>query len=120
MENLVRRNPSNFDLRIFAGAVLLRRETGGNLIEIVSNIAQTIRSRFTLKAKVRALTSEARLSSWILGSLPIGVALLIAMVRPEYLRPLFSDSLGHVMVGYALFSYALGILVMRALSDVET
>jgi tight adherence protein B len=120
MENLIRRNPQNFDLRIFTAAVLLQRETGGNLVEIIANIAGTIRSRFTLQAKIRALTSEARLSSYILGSLPIGVAILISVVRPEYLRPLFSDPLGNVLLMYALGSYGFGILVMKALSQVET
>ena len=120
VENLVRRNPRNFDLRIFSASVLLQRETGGNLIEVVANIAHTIRARFTLKAKIRALTSEARLSSWILGSLPFGVSLLIIAVRPTYLLPLVQDSLGHMLLGYAVTSYAVGILVMKALSEVET
>ncbi|MFH1463571.1 MAG: type II secretion system F family protein [Pseudomonadota bacterium] len=120
LENMVRRNPKNFDLRIFTAAVLLQRETGGNLVEIVSNIATTIRARFTLQAKIRSLTSEARLSSYILGSLPIGVTVLIAVVRGDYLTPLVSDPLGRVLLLYALCSYGFGILVMRALSEVET
>jgi tight adherence protein B len=120
MENLVRRNPQNFDLRIFSAAVLLQRETGGNLVEIVANISDTIRSRFTLQAKIRALTSEARLSSYILGSLPVGMALLITVVRPNYLTPLFTDPLGQVLAMYAIFSYGLGIIVMKALSQVDT
>jgi tight adherence protein B len=120
LENMVRRNPKNFDLRIFAAAVLLQRETGGNLVEIVQNIATTIRARFTLQAKIRSLTSEARLSSYILGSLPLGVTLLIALVRGDYLEPLVADPLGRVLLLYAVCSYGLGILVMRALSEVET
>ncbi len=120
LENLVRRNPQNFDLRIFSAAVLLQRETGGNLVEIVSNIAGTIRARFTLQAKIRALTSEARLSSYILGSLPIGVAILISVVRPNYLTPLFTDSLGNLLLMYAIGSYVFGLIVMKALSQVET
>lgn len=120
MDNLVRRNPRNFDLRIFSAAVLLQRETGGNLVEVVQNIAATIRARFVLHAKIRALTSEARLSSFILGGLPLGVALLIALVRRDYLVPLGVDPLGRVLLLYAVFSYVLGLLVMRALSEVET
>jgi len=120
IENLMRRNPRNFDLRIFSASVLLQRETGGNLIEVVANIAHTIRARFTLKAKIRALTSEARLSSYILGSLPFCVSLLIIVVRPNYLLPLVQDPLGHMLLGYAFTSYAVGILVMKALSEVET
>ncbi len=120
LENLVRRNPKNFDLRIFSAAVLLQRETGGNLVEIIANISGTIRARFTLQAKIRALTSEARLSSYILGSLPIGVALLITVVRPNYLSPLFTDPLGNILAMYALGSYGLGIIVMKALSQVDT
>ena len=70
MTELAKRNPQNFDLRIVVSATLLQRETGGNLVEIFTNIAATIRSRFIFKGKVRALTAGARMSAFILGALP--------------------------------------------------
>ncbi len=120
LENLVARNPRNFDLRLFAGSVLLQRETGGNLVEIVDNIAGTIRGRFTLEAKVSALTSEAKFSALILAGLPIFVAAAVLTIRPDYLQPLFVDPFGRWMFGYALLSYLLGALVLRRLSRIRT
>jgi tight adherence protein B len=114
--SLVARNPRSFDLRLFAGSVLLQRETGGNLVEIVDNIAATIRGRFTLEAKVGALTSEARFSALILGGLPLFVAVAVLGIRPGYLQPLLVDPFGRWMLAYAVLSYLLGALVLRRLS----
>ena len=120
MQNLVARNPRSFDLRLFAGSVLLQRETGGNLVEIVDNIANTIRGRFTLEAKVGALTSEARFSALILGGLPIFVALAVVTQRPSYLQPLLVDSFGRWMMAYGILSYLLGAFILRRMSQLET
>lgn len=114
------RNPRNFDLKIFVSSVLLQRDTGGNLIEILDNIATTIRDRFVFKAKVKALTAEARISAMILGSLPVLMMLLISAMRPEYLAPLFQDELGRIFLVLAAGLYGTGILVMRLMSQVET
>jgi tight adherence protein B len=119
LTNMVKRNPALFDLRLFVSSVLLQRETGGNLIEILENISNTIRQRFLFDAKVKAMTSEAKFSAYILGSLPLLVALLIAVSNPQYLRPLVDDSLGNMMVAYCIFSYGLGVYLMRMLSQVE-
>jgi tight adherence protein B len=117
--NLVKRNPQIFDLRLFVSSVLLQRETGGNLIEILENIATTIRSRFLFEAKVRALTSEARFSALILGGLPLMVALLLAIINPQYLTPLWTDSVGNFFLLFALVMYCIGIFLMQRLSQVE-
>ncbi|MGK0348172.1 MAG: tight adherence protein B, partial [Myxococcota bacterium] len=117
--NLVSRNPAIFDLRLFVSSVLLQRETGGNLIEILESIASTIRSRFLFEAKVSALTSEARFSALILGSLPMLVALLLLVVNPEYMLPLITDSLGNMLLLLALMMYSLGVFLMVRLSHVE-
>ncbi len=120
LQNLTARNPRSFDLRLFAGSVLLQRETGGNLVEIVDNIANTIRGRFTLLAKVGALTSEARFSALILGGLPIFVAMAVLTIRPDYMRPLLIDPFGRWMLAYGVLSYALGAFVLRRLSQLRT
>jgi tight adherence protein B len=118
--NLVARNPRSFDLRLFAGSVLLQRETGGNLVEIVDNIANTIRSRFTLEAKVNALTSEARFSALILGGLPLFVGSAVLVTRPSYLQPLLVDPFGRTMLVYAVLSYLIGAAVLRRMSRLRT
>jgi tight adherence protein B len=120
LRNLVVRNPRSFDLRLFAGSVLLQRETGGNLVEIVDNIATTIRGRFTLEAKVSALTSEARFSALILGGLPLFVAGAVLAVRPNYLQPLLTDPFGRTLLAYGVLSYLVGAVVLRRMSHLRT
>lgn len=119
MEGLIGRNPSNFDLKIFASSVLLQRETGGNLIEILEGIANVIRRRFVFHGKVKALTAEAKFSAIILGALPWFVSGAIYALRPEYLNPLFDDPLGNLMLGFVAVWFTLGFFVMRELIKVD-
>ena len=119
MTEMAMRNPHNFDLRIVVSATLLQRETGGNLIEIFTNIAATIRSRFIFKGKVRALTAEARMSAFILGALPFVVAGALMFLRPDYLTPLFTEALGRTMLMAAALMFCAGVLLMRSLAQVE-
>lgn len=119
LEALVGRNPSNFDLKIFASSVLLQRETGGNLIEILEGISSTIRKRFVFKGKVKALTAEARFSAIILGVLPIFIFSVIKVIRPEYLDPLFTDPIGFAMVAFVCVWFTLGVVVMVELTKIE-
>lgn len=118
-QNLCRRNPRSFDLRIFVSSVLLQRDTGGNLVEILQNIAHTIRGRFVFQGKVTALTSEARFTAFVLGGLPFVIGSLIAFFSPDYLRPLWTDPLGNLflLVGAGMFST--GVFIMRELSRVD-
>jgi tight adherence protein B len=117
--SITTRNPRNFDLKLFVSSVLLQRDTGGNLIEILNNISKTIRDRFVFEAKVRALTAEARISAIILGILPFALLALIAFMRPAYLSPLFDDPLGQKIVVGALLWFGCGVFVMKTVSTVE-
>lgn len=119
IHNLCRRNPRSFDLRIFASSVLLQRDTGGNLIEILYGISNTIRDRFVFQGKLGALTSEARFTAWILGGLPFVIGLLIAFMSPRYLVPLYTDPLGQFAMVFFLGWFALGVTTMRELSKVD-
>jgi tight adherence protein B len=119
LQNLNSRNPANFDLQLFVSAILLQRDTGGNLVEILNNISGTLRARFVFQGKVQSLTSEARLTGWILCVLPFVITLAISVVSPNYLKPLFTDTLGIQMVMYALCSFTFGVFAMRAVSKVE-
>ncbi|MBU6493812.1 MAG: type II secretion system F family protein [Burkholderiales bacterium] len=109
---LATRSPIS-DLRYFVIAVLIQRESGGNLAEILGNISQIIRSRLALLGKVRVLSSEGRLSAWILGLLPFLMALIISIVNPKFLRILWTDPLGIKMVGAAMVMMLFGLLWMR-------
>jgi len=117
--NLVKRNPNIFELRMFVSSVLLQRETGGNLIEILNTISATIRNRFLFDAKLRALTAETKFSSIILGSLPFFVATMVSLVNPDYLSVLFTDPIGNVLVFAFFFMYGVGITIMNKIATVE-
>ncbi|MNT34007.1 Bacterial type II secretion system protein F domain protein [compost metagenome] len=112
MTNLAMRVPIN-DLRYFVIAVLIQRESGGNLAEILDTIGNLVRERLKLFDKIRVLSAEGRLSAWILGLLPFGTAGLILVVNPDFMRVLWEDPLGLRMVAGALFSMFMGVLWMR-------
>ncbi len=119
LEALLQRNPENWEMRLFVSSVLLQRETGGNLVEMLDHLATTIRERIVFLGKVQALTAEVRLSARILGLLPFFVAGVILLMRPTYLSPLFQTELGNTMVLGGVISLALGALAMRRLAAVE-
>lgn len=118
-QKMMDRNPGIFDLRLMVSSVLLQRETGGNLIEILENIAGTIRARFGFMAKVRAMTAEAKFSALILGSLPLVVMTILTVSNPAYLDPLFEDPKGNAILLIDLCMYSLGIFIMSDMINVE-
>lgn len=117
--SLLERNPGSFDLRIVVSSILLQRETGGNLIEILENISETVRQRFLFQGKVKAMTSEATMSAIILGSLPLMVATFLSLFNPEYMAPLTTTPFGKMIMGFDVCMYSIGIFLMRDLSRVE-
>lgn len=109
--NLSTRIPST-DLRYLVIAVLIQRESGGNLAELLENISGLIRARLKLLGTIRVLSAEGRLSAWILGCLPFAMALVINIVNPGYLNVLFTDPLGHLLIGGSLTMMVTGIIAM--------
>lgn len=118
LKNLARRIDCP-DLKYFVVSVILQRETGGNLAEIIDSIAYIIRERFKLRGKIRVLSAEARFSAIILAAIPFFIVLAIRFTNPDYLTVLFSELLGQVMVGIALCMMALGILVMKRMVNIR-
>ena len=109
--NLATRVPSS-DLRYFVIAVLIQRETGGNLAELLGNISALIRARFKLLGTIRVLSAEGRLSAWILTLLPICTALFINLVNPGFMEILWTDATGWKMLQTTLALMAFGIFWM--------
>jgi len=101
------------DLRYFVVAVLIQRESGGNLTEILSSISNLIRTRAKLLARIRVLSSEGRLSAWILGIMPFALAFVMNLANPEFMSLLWTDPLGISIVQYMLVMMAFGTLMMR-------
>ncbi|MEX0922655.1 MAG: type II secretion system F family protein [Rhodovibrionaceae bacterium] len=100
-------------------AMSIQRETGGNLAETLHNLSELLRKRQQLKLKIRAMSSEARASAWIIGSLPFLMFGILLLINPEYVMLLFSDNRGLFMVGGALLMILIGILVMAKMVRFE-
>ena len=107
------------DLNFFVVAVILQRETGGNLAEIMENIAHLIRERFKLYGKVRTLAAEGKLSMWVLLALPFFIIGALFVVNPAYIKDLFIEPVGRIMCGIALVMMFIGYLVMRRMVNIE-
>jgi len=100
---------STSDLRYFVVAVLIQRDTGGNLAEILGGIAALIRERQKLMGSIRVLSAEGRLSAWILSILPFALALVISFVNRDFIAKLWTDPLGIRLAGFALALMLIGI-----------
>ena len=118
LKNLARRIDCD-DLKYFVVSVILQRETGGNLAEIIDSIAYIIRERFKLRGKIRVLSAEARFSAIILSAIPFFIVLAIRVTSPDYLSALFTQPLGRVMVAIALVMMGLGMLVMKKMVKIK-
>lgn len=118
LNNLATRIPSP-DVRYFVMAVIIQRETGGNLAELLGKLAELVRDRFKLFAKVRVLAAEGKLSAWILTGLPFCVAAAVHFLNPKYLEVLFTDVVGIKLVIGALVLMVIGIFAMWRIIDIR-
>jgi tight adherence protein B len=118
LKNLARRVDCP-DLHFFVVAILIQRETGGNLAEIAENIAQLIRKRFELQDRVRALAAEGKLSAIILFALPFFIALALSVMNPTYLGVLFTDPMGRGMLGVAAVIMAIGAMIIKKMIHIK-
>ena len=119
VENLTKRVPDNLDLRIFAMSVVLQHETGGNLVEILEQIAYTIRERYKFYGKLAALTAEGKVSGVILGALPVGVTAVLSVTNGSYLSVLVEDPTGRMVALSGLSLWASGVAWLVRLTKVE-
>jgi tight adherence protein B len=103
------------DVRYFAVAVMIQRESGGNLAELLDSISSIVRERLKLMGEVRTLSAEGKMSAQILVALPFGVGFMVNLVNPKFLSVLWTDPLGLRMVGVAMFMMVLGVLWMRSI-----
>ena len=101
------------DLRYFVVAVLIQRDSGGNLTEVLSNLSRLLRQRLKLLSQVRVLSAEGRMSAWLLSLLPFAIAALMTVFNPEFMMPLWNDPIGVSIVRSMLLSMACGILLLR-------
>jgi len=118
LTNLSERIPLT-DLRYFVVSVLIQRDSGGNLTEVLANLSRLIRERLKLLARVRVLSSEGRLSAWILGLMPFALGALMNVFNPEFMSPLWTDPIGQTVVKYMLALMLVGIVILRKIVKIR-
>lgn len=116
--HLAERVPSP-DLDLVITAMLIQRQIGGNLSEILDNISQTIRERIKIKGEVKALTAQGRLSGLIIGILPVGIGAFLLLVNPNYIMQLFTDPRGQFLLGYAAVAELIAVLIIRKIITIK-
>lgn len=107
------------EFNFFTTSIMLQRETGGNLSEILNNLSEVLRSRFLMRMKIRAMSSEARASTVIIGALPFVVILAVSALNPEYMAPLVNDYRGNIAAAIAAGMMVSGLFIMHRMSNFE-
>jgi len=118
LRNLAQRMPSP-DLDLVVTAILIQRQVGGNLGEVLDSINATIRDRIKIKGEIRTLTAQGRISGWIVGALPFILAVMLFSLNREYVSVLFTHPLGLSIIGVGLVMQVVGIMLIRRIVDVE-
>jgi tight adherence protein B len=109
----------NLDLKFFVTAIILQRQTGGDLAEILDKIGSLIRQRFQIWGQVQALTGEGRLSGIVLMALPVLLFFAVYYLNPDYIMLLFTDPMGTKMLAVAVFLQVVGALVIRKIVNIK-
>jgi tight adherence protein B len=109
----------SIDLKMFVTAVLIQRETGGNLSEVLGNIGTLMRERAALKADIETLTAESKLSARILSLLPLVVFILVNVINPDFMGPMLASQTGIIMFVTAAISVMIGYWMMMKIADID-
>ena len=109
----------SLDLKMFVTAVLIQRETGGNLAEVLGNIGKLMRERAALKGDIETLTAESKLSGRVLALLPVIVGLLIQLINPEFMRPMLESGIGPFVFAGAAVMVFLGYQMMMKIANID-
>jgi tight adherence protein B len=107
------------DVRFFVTAVLIQRETGGNLSEILDNLAHVVRERFKIRRQVRVHTAHGRFTAFVLLSLPAALAIALSVINPEQMHPLFYERMGQMLLLAAMLLQTIGFVWIRQVIKIE-
>jgi tight adherence protein B len=116
--NLTERVPL-VDVKFFVTAVMIQRETGGNIAEILGNLSYVIRERFKIQRQVRVHTAQGRLTMALLMGMPPTVVAILAVFSPEFVRPLFYDPVGHTLIVVSIALQTIGYFVIRKIIKIQ-
>ncbi len=118
LSNMLRRVPSD-DLDMMITAINVQREVGGNLAEVLDSIGFTIRERVRIKGEISALSAQSRISGYMVGMVPVVLAVVIYLINPTYIGGLFNHICGYIMIGAAVVGIVLGFAVMSKIMKIE-
>lgn len=107
------------DFDIVVTAIMIQRQSGGNLAEILDNVAHTMRERERIQGEIRTITAQQRLTGYVIAGIPIGLGALFMLISPDYMTQLFTEPIGRLMVGAALTLEGAGFLVIRKIVNIE-
>ncbi len=107
------------DVRILVTAILIQREVGGNLAEILDNLSAVVRARFTIRRQVRVYTAQGRMTGYLLSALPLIIFLLLYALNGQYMSILFTDPVGKILVGTAISMQLIGFIWIRKIIKIE-
>ncbi len=107
------------DFDIVITAILIQRSVGGNLAEILDNVAHTMRERERIKGEIRTLTSQQRMTGYVIGGIPIGLLIIFYIISPDFTGLLFTDPLGRLMLMGAIVSEVIGYLIIQRIVNIE-
>lgn len=116
--NLMKRVKSQ-DLELVITAVLIQRQVGGNLAEVLDNIASTIRERVRIKGEIKTLTAQGRASGFVIGLLPVGIAAVLMVINPSYLMPLVTKPGGIMALSLAVGMEIVGIILIKRIVNIQ-
>jgi tight adherence protein B len=118
LQNMVRRIKSE-DLDLMVTAISIQQSVGGNLAEILDTIAFTIRERVRIKGEVNTLTAQGRYSGYLVAFLPIGIAGAINMISPAFMTPLFTNTIGQILLAVGGVMMTIGFFAIRKITDIK-
>lgn len=107
------------DLELLVTAILIQRQVGGNLAEVLINIHTTIEDRLRIQMEIKTLTAQGRMSGYIIGALPLAIAGVLTVLNPSYLKLLYTTPLGLILLGIGVFSEIIGFLIIRKIITVK-
>ena len=118
LHNLVRRIKSD-DLDLMVTAIGIQQQVGGNLAEILDTIAFTIRERVRIKGDINTLTAQGRVSGYLVAFLPIGLGVALNAINPAFMAPLFTETIGRILMGVGAVMMTIGFLAIRKITDIK-
>jgi tight adherence protein B len=118
LDNLAQRIPL-LDVRFFATAVLIQRETGGNLSEILENLAHVVRERFKILRQVRVYTAHGRMTGYVLLALPAVLGIALMFINPDHMNLLFRERMGQILLMVAATMQTVGYIWIRQVVKIE-